>query len=70
MGNRSVSALTFSFTAASTSGAVPSSAWATASSTSAISRPTCWNSAMPKPRVVAAGVPRRTPEVTSGFSGS
>ena len=32
--------------------------------------PTCWNSATPKPRVVAAGVPKRSPEVTNGFSGS
>src|SRR6516225_7881055 len=32
--------------------------------------PICWNSAMPKPRVVPAGVPSRTPEVTVGFSGS
>ena len=32
--------------------------------------PTCLNSATPKPRVVAAGVPRRIPEVTNGFSGS
>ena len=40
------------------------------SSTSTISSPTCWNSATPKPRVVPAGVPRRMPEVTVGFSGS
>ena len=31
--------------------------------TSAIQWPICWNSATPKPRVVPAGVPSRTPEV-------
>ena len=40
------------------------------SRTSRIRRPISWNSAMPKPRVVAAGLPRRMPEVTVGFSGS
>ena len=65
-----MSALTFCLTDASTSGAAPSGDWATASSTSAISRPTSWNSATPKPRVVPAGVPRRMPDVTNGFSGS
>ena len=29
-----------------------------------------WNSATPKPRLVPAGVPRRMPDVTIGFSGS
>ena len=48
-----------------------SSGWATRPrSTSAISRPVSWNSATPKPRVVAAGLPSRMPEVTVGFSGS
>ena len=32
--------------------------------------PICWNSAMPKPRVVPAGEPKRMPEVIIGFSGS
>ncbi len=38
--------------------------------TSDISSPTILNSLEPKPRVVAAGLPSRMPEVTDGFSGS
>ena len=70
-GNRSVSARTLAFTAASTA-ALPSSELATfsPSSTSAIRWPISRNSAWPKPRVVPAGVPSLTPEVTNGFSGS
>ena len=34
-----------------------------------ISSPTCLNSAMPKPRVVPAGVPSRMPDVTFGLAG-
>ena len=70
-GKRSVSAMTLVLTAASTS-ALPSSelAFLRPSSTSRISLPISRNSASPKPRVVPAGVPRRTPEVMVGFSGS
>ncbi len=64
-------AMTLSRTAASTA-ALPSSELASRrpSSTSTISLPISRYSASPKPRVVPAGVPRRMPEVTKGFSGS
>src|SRR5260370_742419 len=70
MGKRSVSALTRSLIAVSTSGALPSCDCAIALSTSAIMPATCLNSATPKPRVVAAGVPKRRPDATNGVSGS
>ena len=59
------SGITSASTAASPSGFAES-----ASITRRISAPTCRNSACPKPRVVPAGVPSRTPDVTKGFSGS
>ena len=56
------------FTEASTSPLPASPLCAKPSSVSTTSAPTSRNSATPKPREVAAGVPRRMPEVTIGFS--
>jgi hypothetical protein len=50
-------------------GAMTAGGCADGGTASTISLPIWRNSASPKPRVVPAGVPRRTPEVTKGFSG-
>src|SRR5882757_6988578 len=70
MGKRRVSSATSSRTFASTATFPDSPLCAKPSRTSTTIRPTLANSSVPKPREVAAGDPRRMPEVTMGFCGS
>src|ERR1700727_2289043 len=70
MGNRRVSSATSARTFASTATFPDSLLCAKPSRTSTTIRPTSANSLVPKPREVAAGDPRRMPEVTMGFCGA